>query len=108
MDDQPRALPVSAQRWTRIDDYVVGLARRRTARRAFQPAIRTEPENPRFWLGNLPFALLFAALVVMAVGTFVAAWPGHRSAAQSDDRPAAKELGVAPRGWLQKAEKEFH
>ena len=44
-DDRPPARE-EARPWTRIDEYVVGLARRRTARRAQALRPRTQPEEP--------------------------------------------------------------
>ena len=50
--------------WTRPDEYIGALARRRTARRSRGDKIRprTQPEAPRFALSTLPFLVLFGAL----------------------------------------------
>lgn len=98
----PRPLPD----WTRPDDYVVALARRRTERRKREPKRpRTQPEAPRFILSTLPFLVLMAAMLVISIGLFVAAWPaGHP---QPQPRQVAQEQGVAKKGWFQEAEKEF-
>lgn len=103
-DDRPPA-PDEARPWTRIDEYVVSLARIRSARRARSPAQRTQPEEPRFALSTLPFLLLMAALILMAIAVFLVAWPG--SAPKHDVVPEAQERGTAPRGWLDEAEREF-
>ena len=103
-DDRPPARD-EARPWTRIDEYVVGLARRRTARRAQSLQPRTQPEEPRFSLSTLPFLLLMGALIVVAGALFLVAIP--RSAPQPEQAPKAAEKGVAERGWLEDAEREF-
>lgn len=94
-----------ARPWTRIDEYVVGLARRRTARRAQSPPPRTQPEDPSFSLSTLPFLLLMGALIVIAAAVIFAALPG--SAPRPEPTPKPAEKGVAERGWLEDAEREF-
>jgi len=99
--------PVKDRSWTRIDDYFESMARRRTARRARRPRPRTEPEVPRFSLSTLPFLILIGGLAVLAVGIAVSAWPGSQP--QPKAQAAARhEQGVAPKGWFQDAQKEFH
>ena len=95
-----------ARPWTRIDEYVVALARTRNARRAHALKPRTQPEEPRFILSTLPFMLLMAALLVVTLGIFLVAWPGGRP--EQQPKVEAREQGVAPRGWLEDAEREFH
>src|SRR4051812_37966975 len=108
MDKQRRlADPSAGRKWTRADAYFAGPARRRRGRRARGPKPRTEPEMPRFALSTLPFIALLAALAVLSVAIMVAAWPGSRP----QPRPrqlAEREQGVAPKGWLEEAEKQFH
>ncbi len=103
-DDQPPARD-AARPWTRIDEYIVSLARRRSARRAHSVKPRTQPEEPRFVLTTLPFLLLMAALLVIAVAIVLAAWPGSQP--QPQPQPDVNEQGVAKRGWLEDAEREF-
>jgi hypothetical protein len=81
------------------------MASRRTARRRRQPNPRTQPEAPRLLLSTIPFLALIAALGVLGVAIMVAAWPGSQPAPRP--KPAQHELGVAPKGWLQEAEKQF-
>lgn len=104
-DERPPAND-DARPWTRIDEYIVSLARTRDARRSRALRPRTTPEEPRFVLSTLPFLLLMAALLVMAVAIFLVAWPGSQPAPKP--APEAREPGVAPRGWLDDAEREFH
>lgn len=93
-------------RWTRAEDYVAALARRRTARWKREPRLkRTQPESPRLLLSTIPFLALIAALAILAVGIMIVAWPGTQP--QISHKVAPRELGVAPKGWFQKAEKEF-
>lgn len=93
------------KRWTRIDEYLGALARRRTARRSRQPPMRTQPEAPRLLLSTLPFAALLSILAVLAVAFAIAAWPGRPDAEPLPPPPS--ELGTAPRGWLDEAKKEM-
>jgi hypothetical protein len=94
-----------ARPWTRIDDYVVSLARARSARRARAPKPRTQPEEPRFLLSTLPFLLLMTAMLIVTLAIFLIAWPGNRPQPQQKVEP--REQGVAKRGWLEDAEREF-
>lgn len=107
MADEPTDDCEAPRSWTRPDTYIVALARRRTARRHRAVPPRTEPDEPRFALSTLPFLLLMGALALIAAGLFILAWPGNRPT-----RPAPKveanEKGVAKRGWLDDAKREFH
>jgi hypothetical protein len=95
-----------AQRWTRPDAYFEALARRRTARKARSPKPRTQPEAPRLLLSTLPFLAVISALAVLAAAIMIAAWPGNQP--QPKPRTETREQGVAAKGWLQDAEREFH
>ena len=102
-----QGLAPPSEHWTRIDDYLGALARRRTARIKREPKLRrTQPEAPRLLLSTLPFLALIAALAVLAVAIMIAAWPGTRP--QPQLRSPQHEQGFAPKGWFQKAQKEFH
>ena len=105
MAEDPPPAREEARPWTRIDEYVVSLARVRSARRARSPKPRTQPEEPRFFLSTLPFLLLMAALMVMMFAVFLAAWPGSRP--EKEPKLEEQEQGVARRGWLEDAEREF-
>ncbi len=97
--------PRPGREWTRPEEYVTALARRRTARKAREPKPRTQTDQPHFLLSTLPFLLLFAALAVITIGMVAMAWPG------SQPQPKPKlvaERGVAAKGWYQEAQKEFH
>lgn len=105
-DLAPPAAPPPAQRWTHIDEYLGGLARRRTARRSRQPGPRTQPEAPLLLLSTLPFAALMSFFAMLIVVFAVAAWPGP----QRDVKPprtAAFQHGTAAPGWLDEARKEM-
>jgi hypothetical protein len=95
-------------KWTRADDYVTAMARRRTARRDREPRDRTQPEAPRMFLSTVPFLALIGLLGVLAVAIMVAAFPGGNRTQLKQRQAAPRELGVAPRGWFQEAQKEFH
>jgi hypothetical protein len=97
--------PPEPRRWTRADDYLGAMARRRTARRSRESSPRTQPEAPRLLLSTIPFLALIAALAILTVGIMVVAWPGGQP--QVAQQPAQKEQGVAAKGWFQEAEKEF-
>lgn len=90
--------------WTRIEDYLEPLVRRSRQRR--QVKLRTQPEAPRLLLSTLPFLALIASLAVLAAAIMVAAWPGGE--VRSSPPPVRHEQGYAPKGWFQKAQKEFH
>ncbi len=99
-----RGAPLRA--WTRIEDYLEALARRRTARRKRYgvPQPRTEPESPRVLLSTLPFLALMAGLGILAAAIIMAAWPGR-----SGRRPApvGQEQGTAAPGWFEEAKKDM-
>lgn len=99
--------PVRPEPWTRPDDYLGAMARKRSFRRAREPKMRTQPERPRLLLSTVPFLALLSLLAVLAVAIMVVAFPGNQPQIR-EPSPPAKEQGVAQRGWLQKAEREFH
>ena len=100
--------PRTRRNWARMDDYLGALARRRTFRHQREPdrGKRTQPEAPRFLLSTLPFLVLFAGLAVMAVAIAIAAWPGQQTTHKSQTE--ARELGKAPKGWFQEAQRRMH
>lgn len=98
--------PPTAQRWTRIEDYAVGLTRVRNARRARRERVRTEPESPALILSTLPFAALIAVFGILTIVFAIAAWPG-RELPQAQPKAEQHELGTAPKGWFDEAKKEF-
>jgi len=96
-----------AGRWTRPEDYLGAIARKRSFRRNRARGERSDPESPRLLLSTLPFLAMMALLAVLAVSIMVAAFPltqPHEKAAQV----AQREQGVAPRGWFQEAQRDFH
>jgi hypothetical protein len=95
-------------RWTRSEDYIEAMARKRSYRRERdQRRERTEPVAPRMMLSTVPFLALLALLGVLAVAIMVLAFPGSQPQ-QAAPQAAQKERGVAPRGWFQEAQREFH
>ena len=103
--DEKGDLAPARESWTRLDAYFAALARRRTARRARTPGPRTEPEAPHLLLSTLPFLVLIAGLAVLSVAIAIAAWPVRPPVAAQVKPP--HELGTAPKGWFQEAQKEF-
>lgn len=103
--DRPDFATANERRWTRIDTYMEALVRRGTARRRRQIVARTEPESPRLMLSTLPFVATMLALAILVVLIAVVAWP----ASQPEFRPKSqeREIGTAPPGWFQEAQKEF-
>ncbi len=95
-----------AGRWTRPEDYLGAMARKRSSRQGRRDRTRTEPETPRLFLSTVPFLLLMTLLGVLAVAIMIVAFPGTQPA-QRQSVAAAKELGVAQRGWFQEAQREF-
>src|SRR5947199_145609 len=97
----------SAHRWTAADAYVAALARKRTARRLRESDPGSQHEAPRFPVSMLPFVALMIMLAVLVIATIIIAFPG------TQPRPKPRqvethELGYAPKGWLEEAEKQFH
>jgi len=93
-------------KWTRPDAYIESLLRARGARKSNAAPPRTEPEAPRLLLSTIPFFAIMAALMVLAAAIMLAAWPGNQPAIKQRVEPA--EQGVAAKGWLEKAERDFH
>jgi hypothetical protein len=106
MKNRGELAPSESLNWTRVEDYLSALARRRTERRRREPKLRTQPEAPRLLLSTLPFLVLIVAMAVLAVGIMIIAYPGAQP--QPRPRPAAHQQGVAPKGWFQEAQKQFH
>jgi hypothetical protein len=101
------APPPAARAWTRIDDYLIHMRRRDAASRSkhrLKP--RTEPEAPRFMLSTFPFVALIAIFGIMTIVMLIVAWPGNAPPTRA--RPAAHELGTAPKGWMQEARRDMH
>lgn len=98
--------PIESRRWTRAADYGGVFALRVTARRKREQVRRTEPESPRLLLSTVPFLALIGGLALLAVAIMVAAFPGSQP--QHKLASVEHERGVASKGWLQEAEKEFH
>lgn len=102
--DKPDFATANSRRWTHIDIYLEGLARRGTARRRrVEP--RTEPESPRLLLGTIPFLATILVLAILVATFAVAAWPPSQP--EFGPSPQQRELGTAQRGWFQEAQKEF-
>jgi hypothetical protein len=111
MDDNApgrgRSEPRSGRRWTGADAYVAALARKRTARRSRESDPGSQHEAPRFPVSMLPFVALMIMLAVLAVATIIIAFPGRQPRPKAR-QAEAHELGYAPKGWLEEAEKQFH
>jgi len=89
-------------KWTRAEDYLATMARRRSPP---DLQIRTSPEAPRLLLSTLPFVALMTALAVLSAAIMVIAWPGSQP--QPRPRTESHEQGVAAKGWLQEAARDF-
>jgi hypothetical protein len=50
---------------------------------------------------------LMALLAVLTIGIVIAAFPGSQPVAKPAQE-AQQQIGVAPKGWFQKAQREFH
>ena len=106
MKNKGELAPPQLGRWTRVDDYLGALARRRTERRKREGGSRTQPESPQLLLSTIPFLGLIAALAILAVAIMVIAWPGSQPGPASSQ--VQREQGVAAKGWFQRAAKDFH
>lgn len=96
-----------AGKWTRAEDYLGALARKRSFRRSRGRSERSEPESPRLLLSTVPFLALMALLAVLGVAIMVTAFPLTQPREKAAPL-AQREQGVAPRGWFQEAQREFH
>jgi len=95
-------------RWTRPEDYLRAMARKRTFRRTrLRRDGPSEPDSPRLMLSTLPFVALLALLGVLAIGIMITAFPGTQPQPKPP-QPVQREQGVAPRGWFQEAQRDFH
>lgn len=106
-EKQRVASPAPGQPWTKPEDYIGALARKRSLRRARRERIRTEPDRPRLLLTTVPFFALIGLLAILAIAIMVVAFPGSQPLAKPKVA-AAREQGVAQRGWFQEAQKEMH
>lgn len=93
--------------WTRPDAYIGAMARKRSYRKAREDKPRSQPVAPQAWLSTIPFAAILAFLAVVVVGIIVIAFPGSQPAPKAE-QPAVHQQGIAPPGWFQKAQKQFH
>jgi hypothetical protein len=93
----------AARSWTRIDSYLWGARRRRSAasrRRSAKPA--RDPDPPRPLLNTVPFLVLILALAVITVAIVMLARPGGlRQQGRSAPTQQTAEPGTAPPGWLE-------
>ena len=58
-------------------------------------------------LSTVPFLALMTLLAILAIAIMVAAFPGNQPAPKKP-QIAQHEQGIAPKGWLQEAQKEMH
>lgn len=99
-------LPPPESRWTRIDDYLVALAKGRTARRRRAERLRTQPEEPHPMLSTVPFVVLLAALALVAAAIAIDAWPGD-DGGSTRFGTEADQPGTAPANWFDEAKKDI-
>lgn len=97
-------------KWTRPEDYLEAMARKRTFRRTRRRAGQSEPDSPRLMLSTVPFLALLGLLGVLAAAIIVAAFPGTQPQPKAPQlaQLAPPEQGVAPKGWFQEAQRDFH
>ena len=99
--------PAAARMWTRAEDYLRPL-QRRSAHRLAPLKPRTQPEKPAFLLTTLPFVALLGAMILLTAAIVVIAWPPSQPPIAAPVPAKIPELGTAPKGWLQEAQKRFH
>lgn len=100
------AAPAPEEAWTRPEDYLGAMARKRSFRKAHADKPRTQPEKPRLLLSTVPFLALIGLLAILAVAIMIVAFPGSQPAPKPK-QAAQQEKGVAQRGWFQEAQKEM-
>ena len=98
--------PRSGSGWTRPDEYVAALARKRTARKSRDPNPKDQHEASRFPVHMLPFVALMIVLAVLAIATILTAFPGSQPQLKPK-RPRATNGATPPRAGCKEAEKEF-
>jgi hypothetical protein len=91
--------------WTRPDDYLGAMARKRRYRRAREP--RTGRATSPAGLSTVPLAAILAILAVLVVAIMIVAFPGSQPPPRAN-ASAVHEQGVAARGWFQEAQKDMH
>jgi hypothetical protein len=96
-----------AGRWTRPEEYLGAMARKRSFRRRLGRRNRTEPESARLLLSTVPFVALLSLLGVLAVAIMITAFPGSQPLVRAPE-PPLREQGVAQKGWFEEAQREFH
>lgn len=105
MDDKGLTPTSAANSWTRIEAYLAPMRRAGGRLRRLDP--RSEPESPKVMLTTLPFGALLLGFLILSVAIAIAAWPPSQP-----DLPVASpivhDLGSAPKGWFQKAQRQFH
>jgi hypothetical protein len=105
--DQLSPRKVAAPRdWTRLDHYLdlKRLRRRAGARYRQRNRPRTQPVEPRFSLGTLPFLLLMAAMGLLAVMIITIAMPGKPRAKRPAPPPPVSQAAAEPERiiWFEK------
>ena len=92
--------------WTSPDDYIGAMARKRSYRRAREP--RSGRLTSATGLSTIPLAAILAVLAVLVVSIMIVAFPGSQPSPPEVKPHPVHEQGVAPRGWFQEAQKQFH
>ena len=104
-DKEKIAPPAPGSAWTRPDDYIGAMARKRSYRKAREGEPRRRPTSP-VGLSAIPLAAILAILAVLVVAITLVAFPGNQP--RPKPAQAVHEQGVAAPGWFQKAQKEMH
>lgn len=99
--------PPPGSNWTNPDAYIGAMARKRSYRKAREDKPRSQPVTPRAWLSTVPFAAILAVLAILTAAIIFVAFPGSQPTPKVA-QPTARQQGVAPPGWFQKAQKQFH
>ena len=93
--------------WTRPDTSLGAMARKRSYRTAREDKPRSQPVAPQAWLSTIPFAAILAVLAILTAAIVFVAFPGAQPTPKAE-QPVAHQQGIAPPGWFQKAQKQFH
>jgi len=56
----------------------------------------------------LPFVALLGAMILLTAAIVVIAWPPSQPQLAAPVPVKVPELGTAPKGWFQEAQKQFH
>jgi hypothetical protein len=104
MNKEGLAPPAAARSWTSIEAYLRPMRRRRRG----LAARRNSRGAPHPLLTTAPYLALLPGFMVLAIANAVSAWPPSQPKLVVPQTSAAHEIGTAPKGWFERAKRDFH